>query len=222
MPASPTGDALSANDDTPESDDSATTSAPSPLPEAPEDSDASAGTNQSSIDAGVADSVSAPPGPAAGGPLEEMSDREVYALADRLAALTIDTQVKDGNRLVIDLGEKVQFSSGSTTLDSAAQSFLAALVIPLERAKPTTLVLIGHTDHQGRADVNAWLSAQRAEAVMSFLSESGLSAVDLRSEGRGETEPKAPLSDEWIVGPWVNRRIELELSWQANVDSEDS
>jgi outer membrane protein OmpA-like peptidoglycan-associated protein len=130
--------------------------------------------------------------------------------------LGIDVDVDGGNRLMLDLGDKVQFANGSVTLDAEAEGFLTALAVHLVETPPSQALVIGHTDRQGGAYINARLSERRAEAVMTFLSGSGLSAVDWRFEGRGETEPKIPLEEAWIVGPTANRRIELELVWSED------
>jgi len=57
--------------------------------------------------------------------------------------------------------------------------------------------------------------------VMQFLSDSGLSGVDLRSEGKGETEPKVLMGEGRLVGPAANRRIELELLWPSGTNGSD-
>ena len=136
---------------------------------------------------------------------------DAAALAADLSGLGIDARVEDSNRLILDLADKVQFAAGSVDLNTRAEAFLSALAAQLVKASPRQLLVIGHTDRQGGAAVNAVLSERRAEAVMRVLSESGLSGIDLRSEGRGETEPKVSMAEERIVGAAANRRIELEL-----------
>jgi outer membrane protein OmpA-like peptidoglycan-associated protein len=138
-----------------------------------------------------------------------------------LTGMGIDARVEDRNRLVLDLGDKVQFADGSVSLGSSAQAFLASLAVQLMKASPRQVLVIGHTDQQGSASVNARLSERRAEVVMQFLSDSGLSGVDLRSEGKGETEPKLPMGESRLVGSAANRRIELELLWPGERNGSD-
>ena len=138
-----------------------------------------------------------------------------------LTGMGIDARVEDRNRLVLDLGDKVQFADGSVSLGSSAQAFLASLAVQLMKASPRQVLVIGHTDQQGSALVNARLSERRADVVKRFLSQSGLSDVDLRSEGKGETEPKLPMGESRLVGSAANRRIELELLWPGETNGSD-
>ncbi len=146
---------------------------------------------------------------------------DINKMASDLAELGIETAAVGENRLVVDLGDKVQFANGSVTLDAAAENFLAVLALRLAQAPPKQGLVVGHTDHQGGAYVNARLSERRAEAVMSFLLQNGRSSVDWRAEGRGETEPKVPLEQELILGAEANRRIELELVWPEDPSTEE-
>ena len=170
-------------------------------------------------DATLQGDVAVPPTPVAvaGERRDDAQSRPNAAkIASDLADLGLETEAAGSNRLVLDLGDKVQFADGSVTLDAAAENFLTDLALRLAEEPPRQGLVVGHTDHQGGAYVNTRLSERRAEAVMSFLLENGLQSADLRAEGRGETEPKVPFEQELILGAEVNRRIELELVWPEN------
>jgi outer membrane protein OmpA-like peptidoglycan-associated protein len=133
-------------------------------------------------------------------------------LETALNLVGIPVKRAQGGRLRIDLVERVQFASGSTTLNTDAKKFLEELAVILMQSAPLSVQVIGHTDRQGGADLNLMLSERRAEAVMMFLIDQGLSASHLKSEGRGESEPKVGLARERVLGPTVNRRIEIEVA----------
>jgi OmpA-OmpF porin, OOP family len=79
------------------------------------------------------------------------------------------------------------------------------MALPEER----TVVVEGHTDSQGQDAANQQLSQARAQAVVAFLTQSGVSATRLSAVGRGEAEPVA--SNESAEGRANNRRVELTI-----------
>jgi outer membrane protein OmpA-like peptidoglycan-associated protein len=143
-------------------------------------------------------------------------------LATALDLVGIPVERAEGGRVRIDLGERVQFGSGSTTLSTDAKEFLEELAVILMQSAPLSVQVIGHTDRQGGREVNLMLSERRAEAVMMFLIDQGLSASHLKSEGRGESEPKVGLARERVLGPTVNRRIEIEVAPLADGEPDAS
>ena len=141
----------------------------------------------------------------------------MQALEAELREAAVSVERKGPNRLLVDLGERVQFGDGSVALDADGAAFLASLVGSL-RSTPTRVHVVGHTDHRGPGDVNQRLSERRADTVAQFLRLNGMPAEHLSHEGKGETEPKVELEQEWRLGPAVNRRIELELVQPPNAD----
>ena len=141
----------------------------------------------------------------------EAADLPLQALEADLRAGQVSVERVDANRLTADLGERVQFADGRVALDSDSEGFLKVLASQLKQSLPLQVRVVGHTDHRGPADVNRRLSERRAELVAKFLEDSGIPADDLSYEGKGESDPKVGLSQEWRLGPSANRRIELEL-----------
>lgn len=68
--------------------------------------------------------------------------------------------------------------------------------------------IAGHTDAIGSEQYNQWLSEQRANAVVKFLTESGVDKERLIAKGYGESRPVATNSQE-IEGRELNRRVEF-------------
>jgi outer membrane protein OmpA-like peptidoglycan-associated protein len=67
----------------------------------------------------------------------------------------------------------------------------------------------GHTDNRGGADYNLDLSKRRAASVRAWLSEHGVDAGRMQSEGYGMTLPIA--SNETDPGRAQNRRVEFKI-----------
>jgi prophage endopeptidase len=76
----------------------------------------------------------------------------------------------------------------------------------------------GHTDSQGREEMNLGLSQSRADAVLNGLLARGVLVSNLTARGYGETRPIA--DNETEEGRERNRRIEFRL--QDVVDARDA
>jgi len=76
----------------------------------------------------------------------------------------------------------------------------------------------GHTDSQGREEMNLGLSQSRADAVLNGLLARGVLVTNLTARGYGENRPIADNDSE--DGRELNRRIEFRL--QAEVDARDT
>ena len=83
------------------------------------------------------------------------------------------------------------FASGQSALRAEARDNLQK-VIDLINANPGARVLIeGHTDSQGSANLNQVLSQRRAEAVRDALIQKGVDGSRLRAVGLGKDRPVA-------------------------------
>jgi outer membrane protein OmpA-like peptidoglycan-associated protein len=74
----------------------------------------------------------------------------------------------------------------------------------------------GHTDSKGNTIYNQKLSEERAQAVVTRLTENGISADHMKAKGYGKTMPVAPNknangSDD-PEGRQLNRRVELKIT----------
>lgn len=99
------------------------------------------------------------------------------------------------------------FASGQSQLRREARDNLQK-VIDLINANPGTSVLIeGHTDSQGSANLNQVLSQRRAEAVRDALIQQGVDGSRLRAVGLGKDRPVA--DNGTAEGRARNRRVEV-------------
>lgn len=101
----------------------------------------------------------------------------------------------------------VAFASNSSQLLASSRAVLDETAQML-RANPSLRAEIaGHTDSQGEAAYNQWLSQRRAEAVRSYLVSRGIAANRLVARGYGESNPVADNAS--AAGRALNRRVEL-------------
>ncbi len=100
------------------------------------------------------------------------------------------------------------FASNKYELLPAAQAKLNQVAEALLAGDPTsTFVVEGHTDSQGKADLNQTLSANRAKAVRDYLVSHGIAEDRITSEGFGPTRPVA--DNKTAEGRANNRRVEI-------------
>ncbi|WP_425470285.1 OmpA family protein [Thiocapsa rosea] len=148
----------------------------------------------------------------------ENENEQFASLERRFEQLSFETE-RNGDRLIANLGRSVQFADGSSELDAAARRNLRQVADALKDAGGIQIRVVGHTDSSGTESVNQWLSGRRAGVVAGYLADQGIPDERLDHEGRGHAEPKIDADQERIQGPWVNRRIELEVS-AAPLDAE--
>jgi OOP family OmpA-OmpF porin len=81
-----------------------------------------------------------------------------------------------------------------------------------DKVKGLTLevvIAVGHTDAKGKDAYNQKLSIRRSEAVKSYLTDKGIDASRVYTEGKGESQPVA--DNKTDSGRAKNRRVEIEV-----------
>lgn len=114
------------------------------------------------------------------------------------------------NQVVTQAGG-ITFETGSVQLTAASKGSLDQVAAVLAQ-NPAVKVEIGaHTDSQGDADKNLTLSQQRANAVMTYLTQTkGIQASRLKAVGYGETQLLVP-NETTEAQRKQNRRVEFKL-----------
>jgi OOP family OmpA-OmpF porin len=116
------------------------------------------------------------------------------------------------------LGEQqIAFAPGSTNIEPSSQGVLDAIADILRECPDTRFEIEGHTDSQGRDEMNLLLSQQRAEAVLSGLLVRRILISGLTAKGFGETQPLADNGTE--DGRAANRRIAFRLVTEDKTDT---
>ena len=103
----------------------------------------------------------------------------------------------------------VAFQPSSAILTADSLTVLAAAVKVLKDNPSIRIEIAGHTDSSGDAETNRALSQQRAESVLKYLTEQGVSATQLTAKGYGPDVPLQPNTTP--EGRSKNRRVEFNL-----------
>ena len=110
----------------------------------------------------------------------------------------------------IEIKEKVFFDTDQSTIQPRSYGLLddvAALLVANPKVGP--IVVEGHTDDRGSAELNRALSQARAEAVKAYLVGKGVGASRLEAKGFGPDRPAQPnTTDEGLE---ANRRVEFVI-----------
>ncbi|MCF6229471.1 MAG: OmpA family protein [Gammaproteobacteria bacterium] len=103
----------------------------------------------------------------------------------------------------------VTFKTGSAELTSASGIELDQVVSTMNRYPTLEIKVSGYTDNRGAESFNQQLSQKRAQAVVTFLTDRGISAQRLQAKGYG---PANPIADNNTAdGRMKNRRVELHI-----------
>ncbi|MGY6410927.1 MAG: OmpA family protein [Alkalilacustris sp.] len=105
--------------------------------------------------------------------------------------------------------QKITFAPGSARIQGAAAETLDEIAEVLQECGALPLEIAGHTDSQGRAEMNLALSQRRADAVREGLAQRRVLVADITAVGYGQTRPIA--DNATAAGREANRRIEIRL-----------
>ena len=104
---------------------------------------------------------------------------------------------------------KINFEPGSDTPDAAAGGIISDIADILKECGELPLEISGHTDSQGRVEMNQRLSEARALAVLNELRTRRVLTSSITAVGYGVDQPIADNGTE--EGREANRRIEFRL-----------
>ena len=129
-------------------------------------------------------------------------------LAAALASLQKIASVKEEKRgVVITLSGAVLFATGKYELLPIARTNLDQVAKAIGDQGYKKIIVEGHTDSRGSAQMNETLSLKRAESVRTYLVSRGIDSSKITAVGIGEVRPVAPNST--AEGRANNRRVEL-------------
>jgi len=109
----------------------------------------------------------------------------------------------------VQAGRKINFEPGSANIDSAGAAIMDDIAEILKRCGEIRMEIGGHTDSQGREEMNEQLSEERARAVLNELRLRRVLTSSIDAKGYGESKPIADNATE--DGRETNRRIEFRL-----------
>ena len=125
-----------------------------------------------------------------------------------------DTLVRNYTLTPIEVGstvnlENVLFDRGTSQILTGSYEALDEVVTFLQENPQVTIEVAGHTDNQGRADLNLALSKERALAVKQYLTEQGINSSRITDKGYGGTRPLVSNAIEEERSK--NRRVEFTI-----------
>ncbi|MCU7921082.1 MAG: OmpA family protein [Candidatus Thiodiazotropha sp. (ex Dulcina madagascariensis)] len=140
----------------------------------------------------------------------ERENREAQARFDKIQDLFSADEAnvyRQGHNVLLEL-RAFNFPSGGSDIQAENFALLDKIVTAVKSFPNPNVVVSGHTDSVGGAEVNQTLSQQRAETVASFLEKvGGVDKTRLTAIGYGESRPVA--NNETELGRKSNRRIEV-------------
>ncbi|MEM7721054.1 MAG: OmpA family protein [Pseudomonadota bacterium] len=104
---------------------------------------------------------------------------------------------------------KIVFEPGSVSLTDEAGAILDRIAEVLPDCRHVRMEIAGHTDSQGRPEMNLNLSQARAESVLNGLLARDVLVSNLTAQGYGETQPL--VEEDSPENRERNRRIEFRL-----------
>lgn len=105
--------------------------------------------------------------------------------------------------------ENINYEFGSWELLPESKTALDTLIATLIFNPTITIEIMSHTDHVGSDQFNFELSQKRAQSVVDYLIEKGISPQRLVAKGYGETWPKTVTRELARQYEFLNRNDEL-------------
>ena len=115
---------------------------------------------------------------------------------------------------------KITFEPSSDRINLDGQQLLDEIADVLRECDELSLEIAGHTDSQGREEMNLQLSQSRATAVLIELQRRKVLTTNYVAKGYGELQPIADNDTE--EGRETNRRIEFKLAPNKEVEGNKS
>jgi OmpA-OmpF porin, OOP family len=127
---------------------------------------------------------------------------------DPVAALPTPEECEEQIASIVAEG-KINFEPGSATVDASALRTMDRIAEVLRNCGDLKLEVQGHTDSQGREEMNLSLSQARAESVLNELRARRVLTSNFIAKGYGEAQPIA--NNDTEEGREANRRIDFRL-----------
>ena len=128
-------------------------------------------------------------------------------MADERQRNDIEIERLKDDTLKLSLDSEISFDVGRAQIKPAFRSTLEKLSTLMLKYDRTVVHVVGHTDSDGSEAFNFDLSQRRAEAVGNYLISAGVPQQRVRTEGRGESEPRE--TNATAAGKQLNRRVEI-------------
>ncbi|MCM1066652.1 MAG: OmpA family protein [Muribaculaceae bacterium] len=163
--------------------------------------------------AGIGSAIGAAVGAGAGALIGNKMDKQQKQLQEELGKQATVEQTTDQNGLraiKVTFEGGILFPTGKYSLNPQAKADLTRFAASLKDNPDTNVQIYGFTDNTGSFEVNQKLAGERADAVLSYLANSGVSPTRLSSEGIPMADYVA--SNDTAAGRAQNRRVEVYIT----------
>ena len=150
--------------------------------------------------------IGAAVGGTAGALIGRHMDKQAEELRNDLEGATVE-RVGEGIKITFDSG--LLFDVNKSDLSATAKNNLNDLAETLKKYEDTNILIEGHTDSTGSAELNQRLSEDRARSVREHLTANGVDNSRITTEGYGPQQPVA--DNETTEGRAQNRRVEVAI-----------
>ncbi|MBL4851578.1 MAG: OmpA family protein [Gammaproteobacteria bacterium] len=148
-------------------------------------------------------------GGAVGGYMDKQQKEFEEALAEEEAQNAIEIERLKDDTLKLSLNSEVSFDFGKDDVKTSFYPTLDKLSDVINKYDRTVVHVVGHTDNVGSDGFNQRLSERRSQSVVDYMIDRSVQGARLRTEGRGENEPRESNASE--AGRALNRRVEIFL-----------
>lgn len=169
--------------------------------------------------AGIGAGVGAAVGAGVGALIGNNMDRQKKQLEEQLAEQAKVEETTDPQtglkaiRVTFDGG--ILFQTNKYNLSEQAKADLSRFATNLKENPNTDVQILGFTDNTGSFAVNEKLSNERAESVLSYLANQGVSATRMTAKGVPMADYVA--SNDTPEGRAQNRRVEIYITANAEM-----
>lgn len=163
--------------------------------------------------AGIGAAIGAAVGGGAGALIGRKMDKQKQELQQQLADKAEVETVKDQNGLQaikVTFNGGILFPTNGTTLSTAARQDLTQFAASLNGNPETNVQIFGYTDNTGGYQVNERVATGRADAVRTYLINSGVASSRITAQGIPMADYVA--SNDTPEGRAQNRRVEIYIS----------
>ena len=163
--------------------------------------------------AGIGAAIGAAVGAGAGALIGRKMDKQKQELQEQLANSAGVSTVTDQNGLQaikVTFNGGILFPTNGTTLNSSAKTDLTKFATSLINNPQTNVQVYGFTDNTGSLEVNQRVSTGRADAVRTYLINSGVAGSRITAEGLPMQDYVA--SNDTAEGRAQNRRVEIYIT----------
>ena len=114
-----------------------------------------------------------------------------------------NTKPGSSQDFTVNVGDRVFFTTDSSTLTAEARSILDKQSVWLNKYGTHSITIEGHADERGTREYNLALGARRAAAAMDYLAARGVNRSRMKTISFGKERPVAVCND---ISCWSQNR----------------